>query len=46
LILFIYFVQTAMELTWELRRCSRRSGRQRWLEETHCPMCYPARDGL
>src|SRR6218665_3685451 len=26
--------------------CSRRSGRQRWLEETHCPMCCPARDGL
>src|SRR6218665_3390804 len=30
----------------DVGRCSRRSGGQRWLEETHCPMCCPARDGL
>src|SRR6218665_817721 len=32
----------------DVGRCSRRSGGQscKWLEETHCPMCCPAREGL
>src|SRR6218665_2992932 len=34
-----------LELTWE-DALDVYSGGQRWLEETHCPMCCPARDGL
>src|SRR6218665_463898 len=30
----------------DVGRCSRRSRGQRWLEETHFPMCCPAREGL
>ena len=30
----------------DVGRCSRHNERQRWLEETHCPMCCPAREGL
>src|SRR6218665_117688 len=30
----------------DVGRCSQCSGGQRWLEETHCPMCCPAWKGL
>src|SRR6218665_2034760 len=30
----------------DVGRCSRRSGEQKWLEETHCSVCCPAREVL
>ena len=43
---YSYIIHTNIRNITEVGRCSRRSGGQSWLEETHCPICCPAREGL
>jgi len=37
--------KTCEDWNWRGKMLSTHGG-QRWLEETHCPMCCPAREGL